>query len=161
MPGKDNFNYQTRDIASGIYFGAWRLLDGFSAVLQPSQVPLYKEGMFGYYDPTTDRSSKTPAERFADDRALLMPFFTELMTVTRAIKIWPVQDEFLRSMNEISRTGQVPFYAVFAAQVFLDITYTLGTVIDRPFNTLMQQSTIISNDIESHFTFHKKLKIPD
>ncbi|KAH8881079.1 hypothetical protein GQ53DRAFT_889086 [Thozetella sp. PMI_491] len=159
VAGKDNFNYETWDIAVGTYMGAYRLLECFAAVLEPSLLPLYKEGMFGHYDPTTDRSQKSALQRFADDRALLMPFFTEMMTAIRAVKDWPVHDEFLYSMDEVSRTGQVPFYAVFAAQVFLDITYELGQDIERPFTTLMQHTHTMKADIHDHFEFHKNLKM--
>lgn len=55
-----------------------------------------------------------------------MPFLTEIMTVVRCVGDWPVKDEFIRGVEEMDKTKQVPFYAVFAAQVFLDITYELG-----------------------------------
>ncbi|KAI0416786.1 hypothetical protein F5X98DRAFT_387764 [Xylaria grammica] len=155
----DNLNYDTYDVGYGSYLTVYRLLEAFVGVLQPGQLPIYKEGMFGVYDPTSDRSRKTGLQKFEDDRALLMPFFTELTTTIRGVQDWPVKDEFLRGIEELSKTKEVPFYAVFAAQIFLDITYKLGEDIQRPFGTMVTHTTAMNNDIKMHFDFHAKLKI--
>ncbi|KAI3326842.1 hypothetical protein HD806DRAFT_488357 [Xylariaceae sp. AK1471] len=159
VDGKDNFNYDTYDVGYGTYFPVYRLLEAFIDVLQPNQIPIYKEGMFGYFDPASDRSHKTGWEKFQDDRALLMPFFTELMTAIRGVVDWPVKDEFLRGVEELGKTKEVPFYAVFAAQIFLDITYELGEDIESPFRTMVAHTASMENDIKLHFDFHAKLKI--
>ncbi|KAI0402171.1 hypothetical protein F4802DRAFT_577543 [Xylaria palmicola] len=156
---KDNLNYETYDVGDGTYLIVYRMLEAFVNVLQPGQLPLYKEGMFGYYDPASDRSRKTGQQKFEDDRALLMPFFTELMTAILGGPDWPVKDEFFRGVEDLSKTKEVPFYAVFAAQVFLDITYELGEDIQRPFSTMVAHTTLMDNDIKMHFEFHAKLKI--
>ncbi|KAK5626079.1 hypothetical protein RRF57_001794 [Xylaria bambusicola] len=156
---QDNFNYDTYDVGYGTYFTTYRLLEAFIDVAQPQDLPLYKEGMFGFYDPASDRSRKTGLQKYEDDRALLMPFFTELMTAIRCVKDWPVKDEFLRGIEELDRTRQVPFYAVFAAQVFLDTTYELREDIQRPFDTMVKHTTVMDNDIKLHFEFHAKLRI--
>ncbi|KAI0469205.1 hypothetical protein F4859DRAFT_505520 [Xylaria cf. heliscus] len=156
---QDNLNYDTYDVGYGTYLATYRLLEAFADVLEPDQLPLYKEGMFGWYDPASDRSKKTGLEKFKDDKALLMSFFTEQMTVLIGVKGWPVKDEFLRGLEELSKTGEVPFYAVFAAQVFLDITYELGEDIQTPFKTMVSHTTFMDNDIKLHFEFHAKLKI--
>ncbi|KAI1303775.1 hypothetical protein F5Y03DRAFT_359023 [Xylaria venustula] len=157
--GQDNLNYDTYDVGYGTYFTTYRLLEAFIAVLQPGLLPIYKEGMFGYYDPASDRSRKTGYQKFTDDRALLMPFFTEQMTTIIGVKNWPIQDEFLRGMEELARTKTVPFYTVFAAQLFLDITYELGEDIERGFGTMIDHARQVDNDIKLHFEFHAKLKI--
>ncbi|KAI1262316.1 hypothetical protein F5Y18DRAFT_397995 [Xylariaceae sp. FL1019] len=157
---QDNLNYNnTYDIGEGTYFIVFRQVESFLNVLEPGQIPLYKEGMFGYYDPASDRSHKSGQQKFEDDRALLMPFFTQLSTAVRGVQDWPVKDEFTRGMQELDKTKKVPFYMVFAAQIFLDITYELRKDIERPFSTLIDHTTIMDNDIKSHFEFHEKLKI--
>lgn len=155
----DNFNYKTYDVAEGTYLAAYRMLASFVDVLQPNQLPLYKEGMFGYFDPRSDRARKTGRQKFEDDRALLMPFFTELITVIIGFDDWLVKDEFIRGMEELRKTRQVPFYAVFATQIFLDITYELGPAVERPFDTMRGHLSFMDNDIKEHFQFHSKLKI--
>lgn len=159
VDAKDNFNYNTYDVGSGTYLTVYRSLEAFIGVLDPEGVPIYKDGMFGFYDPASDRSRKTGQEKFNDDRALLMSFFTELMTAIRGVRDWPVKDAFLLGMEELSKTNDVPFYAVFAAQIFLDITYELGEDIERPFDTMVAHTTFMDNNIKLHFDFHAKLKI--
>ncbi|KAG6011990.1 hypothetical protein E4U43_007999 [Claviceps pusilla] len=155
----DNFNYKTYDVSEDTYLAAYRMLVSFVDVLQPNRLPLYKEGMFGYFDPRSDRAGKTGRQKFEDDRALLMPFFTELITVIIGFDDWLVKDEFIRGMEELHKTRQVPFYAVFAAQLFLDITYELGPAVERPFDTMRDHLSFMDNDIKEHFQFHAKLKI--
>ncbi|KAI2627114.1 hypothetical protein GGS21DRAFT_254216 [Xylaria nigripes] len=159
VEGNDNFNYDTYDIGYGAYFTVYRLLEAFIDVIEPGQIPIYKEGMFGSYDPASDRSRKTGYQKFEDDRALLMPFFTELMTASRGVVDWPIKDEFLRGVEELAETKRVPFYAVFAAQIFLDITYELRETIEKPFRTLLTHTISMDNDIKFHFDFHADLKI--
>ncbi|KAI1420352.1 hypothetical protein F5Y12DRAFT_788329 [Xylaria sp. FL1777] len=154
-----DLNYDAYEVGYGTYFMVYRLLEALIPVLQPGQLPLYKEGMFGVYDPASDRSCKTGWQKFEDDRALIMPFFTELMTTISCVQGWPVKDEFLRGIEELSKTRGVPFYAVFAAQIFLDVTYELGEDIQRPFNTMVAHTTIVDNDIKMYFEFHAKLKV--
>ncbi|KAH8842893.1 hypothetical protein MCOR27_000101 [Pyricularia oryzae] len=157
---KDNFNYKTYDIADGTYLLPYRLLEAFIPVVEErGQVPIYKEGMFGYWDPKSNRSLKTGLQKFEDDRALLMPFFSEIATAMRGVDNWPVKDELYQGVEELAKTKKVPFYAAFAAQIFLDITYELGEHVERGFDAFQEQTNFMNNDVEQHFEFHSKLKI--
>ncbi|KAI0593790.1 hypothetical protein F4775DRAFT_607072 [Biscogniauxia sp. FL1348] len=155
--GTDNFNYDTYDIAKGTYILTCRVLEAFIKVIEPGTVPIHKEGSFGYYDPQSDRASKSGRQKFEEDRVLLMTFFTELMVVHRSVPDYPVEDEFLCGIKELDKTKQVPFYLVFAAQVFLDIHHTLRTHADRACETLMTHLDTFSHEIDEHFKFHKDL----
>lgn len=55
---KDNFNYHLYDISNGCYVVTFRLFSSFIDVLDPRELPLIKEGMFGKYDPDSNRASK-------------------------------------------------------------------------------------------------------
>ncbi|KAI1633864.1 hypothetical protein F4809DRAFT_621627 [Biscogniauxia mediterranea] len=153
----DNFNYDTYDIANGTYILTCRLMESFIKVIEPDAVPIHKEGSFGYYDPRSDRASKSGHQKFEEDRVLLMTFFTELMAVHRGFDCYPVEDEFLCGIKELDKTKQVPFYLVFAAQVFLDIHHTLRAHADRACETLMTHLDTFSHEIDEHFKFHKNL----
>ncbi|KAG6120723.1 hypothetical protein E4U14_003230 [Claviceps sp. LM454 group G7] len=153
-----SFLFKSYGRAEVTYFAAYQMIDSFADVLVPGEIPLYKEGMYGYFDPESDHSQKTGQQKFEDNRALLMPFFTELMTVVSS-KGWLVQDKFMRGMDELQKTKKVPFYVVFAAQVFLDITYQLGPNIEKPFTEMARHMRFIEIDIMEHFKFHANLKI--
>ncbi|KAI0007258.1 hypothetical protein F4779DRAFT_592862 [Xylariaceae sp. FL0662B] len=155
----DNFNYDTYDVANDTFILTCRLLEAFTRVVQPGSIPLYKDGMFGFYNPRRDRSSMTGYQKFSEDRVLIMTFFTELMAIERGIDYYPVEDEFLRGVKELDRTKEVPFYLVFAAQVYLDIHYVLRDQAELPFDILMKNLEFFHNEIGEHFKFHENLKI--
>ncbi|KAI8965245.1 hypothetical protein F5Y11DRAFT_22587 [Daldinia sp. FL1419] len=159
-PGNpDNFNYDTYDLARGTYIVTYRIMDAFTRVVQPRSIPLYKEGMFGYYDPRSTRDSKSGYQKFEEDRVLLMSFFTELMAVERGVVDYLVEDEFLRGIKELASTKSVPFYLVFAAQVFLDIHHILRENVDWGFVTLQRNLQFWDRELTEHFEFHASLKI--
>ncbi|KAI1124433.1 hypothetical protein F5Y10DRAFT_30607 [Nemania abortiva] len=155
----DNFNYKLYDAGIGQFLQVYNMVDAFSRVIEPNQLPLYKEGMFGTYDPKSNRNAKSGYEKFHEDRALLMPFFTELMTVCVSVTDYPVEDEFLRGMAEMRKTRRTPFPMVFAAQVFLDIHHVLRKDVSRAFDTFQSGVTVLRDELEAHLDFHKTLKI--
>ncbi|KAJ3498339.1 hypothetical protein NLG97_g1197 [Lecanicillium saksenae] len=156
---KDNFNYDTYDAASETFYMAFRLVEAFQAVLLPGQLPLYKDGIFGTYDANSDRARKSGLSKFHDDRALTMPFFADLTTVVLNVPDWPVHDEALRGMKEMTKTGKIPLYLVFATQVFLDVTYTLGPSIEKGWQLLNTHTNFIANDVTGHLDYHANLKV--
>ncbi|WQF76843.1 hypothetical protein CDEST_01857 [Colletotrichum destructivum] len=156
---KDNFNYDMYDTADQCYMVAFRLLQSFADVLHPRHLPLIKEGMFGEYNPDTDRASKTGREKFQEDTILLMEFFTELITVIRLIPSYPVDDEFLREMRKFEKAPVVSFSLVFAAQVFLDIHHTMRAATRASFKAMVKEATVMDNSLERHLEFHERLKI--
>ncbi|KAK9350250.1 hypothetical protein V1523DRAFT_98130 [Lipomyces doorenjongii] len=159
LDGKDNFNYDLYNIADDVYLVPYRMLLSFLDVLDPRELPLIKEGMFGRYDPDSDLATKTGRQKFQEDQILLMEFFSELMTVIRCVPGYPVEDEFLRGMKELDKTRTVSFSLVFAAQIFLDIHHTMRTRVRLSFSTMVEQTTMMDNSLNSHLEFHEKLKI--
>ncbi|KAL7622050.1 hypothetical protein AAE478_007551 [Parahypoxylon ruwenzoriense] len=155
----DKFNYDNYDLADGVYFLRCRSLDSLTRTVQPGEIPLYRDGKYRPYDPRSDRASKSGYEKFEEDEALLLPFFTELMAVQRGIGNYPVEDEFLRGIRELDKAKTVPFYLVFATQVFLDIHYTLRQDIERGFITLTDNLKFFHSEIDEHLKFHSNLKI--
>ncbi|KGQ05259.1 hypothetical protein BBAD15_g9488 [Beauveria bassiana D1-5] len=156
---KDNFNYDTYDEANETYLMSFCLLEGFQGVLEPGKIPLYKNGFLATFDANSDRTKKSGADKFHDDRALLMPVLTDLITIVLKVPTWPVHDELLRGMKELVQNGRIPFYMVFAAQVFLDVTYTLGPDIERGWRIFKGHTNFIVNDLEAYFEFHEKAKL--
>ncbi|KAJ1329888.1 DUF6604 domain-containing protein [Microdochium nivale] len=156
-----DFNPDTYDTAESTFFGAYRLLEASFAFIEPSDFLVFKDGFFGSYDPhgNVPHAQKSGADKFADDRALVMPLFRDLLTMMRYIRDWPVRDALLTGMREMETTGAIPLYAVFAVQAFLDTTYTLGTDVSRPRSRLLAHMGAINNDLDAHLEFHEALKI--
>ncbi|KAI1827565.1 hypothetical protein F4861DRAFT_529125 [Xylaria intraflava] len=152
------FRHNTYDLGNQSYFNTYQVLEAFGPLIQPDWILLYKGGPLKRYDPTSDRSQKTGREKFEDDQGLLIPFVADLVAAFRGFPTWPIKDEFLRGVEEMAETREVPFYVVFAAQVFLDITYELREDIERPFRTLISHVTSMDKDTSLHVEFHGKLK---
>ncbi|TPX17773.1 uncharacterized protein E0L32_002874 [Thyridium curvatum] len=157
--GTDNFNYDAYEIADQTFVHAYRMLLSFLDALLPTDLPLIKEGIFGKYDPKADRSKMTGKEKGKEDQILLMEFFTELVTVIRAVPDFPIEDEFLRGMREMDKTRSVPFYLVFAAQTYLDIHHILRDDINQSFQAVIQETSTMDNNLGLHLQFHQNLKV--
>lgn len=156
---EENFNYDLYEIADEVYMNAFRILHGFTSTSGQSDVPIYKDGTFGTYDPASDRSLKTGRQRFIEDQILLMEFFTELITVVRCIPGYPVKDGFLCGMGELNKTGAIPFYLIFAAQVFLDIHHILRSEAAVASEKVLYQVARMDSELGEHLKFHTNLKI--
>lgn len=157
--GRPVFDKGTYDISTEAYIITAYSLKSFTQLLHPRKLPLVKEGMFGIYDPCSDRNGKSAEEKLREDKILLTEQLTELMTVIRMVPGYPVQDGFLRGMKEVDKTHEVPLYVAFAAQTFLDIHHILRDEVSRGFKELMQQTKVMDHDLESHLEFHKTLKV--
>ncbi|KAL6789520.1 hypothetical protein GGI42DRAFT_337568, partial [Trichoderma sp. SZMC 28013] len=156
---EDNFNYDLYEIADEVYMNVFRMLHSFAGTLVQSDVPIYEDGTFGSYDPTSNRDLKTGRQKFTEDKILLLEFFTELITVARHILDYPAKDVFLCGMVELSKTGAVPFYLIFAAQVFLDIHHILRDQAALSSEQVLRQVTRMNSELEKHLNSHTNLKI--
>ncbi|KAL6790188.1 hypothetical protein GGI42DRAFT_337252, partial [Trichoderma sp. SZMC 28013] len=156
---EDNFNYDLYEIADEVYMNVFRMLHSFAGTLVQSDVPIYEDGTLGIYDPTSNRDLKTGRQKFTEDKILLLGFFTELITVARHIPDYPAKDAFLCGMVELSKTGAVPFYLIFAAQVFLDIHHILRDQAALSSEQVLRQVTRMNSELEKHLNFHTNLKI--
>lgn len=137
---------------------AFIMLESFLKVLDPGRLPLYKEGMFGTYDPARDWSRMPKQDKFQQDKILMMEFFTELATVVRCVD-YPVRDEFIRGMQELDRSREIPMYLAFAAQIFLDIHHVLRARVYSAHETCMSHIGLMDEDLGLHLDFHNKLRI--
>lgn len=158
-PPSDNFNYDTYDVATDTCMISFLMLASFLTVLDPDHLPLYKEGMFGVYDPSRDWNTMSNRDKFIQDKILMMEYFTELMTVVRCVPNYPVQDEFLRGMKELDQTREIPMYLAFAAQLFLDIHHILREKVSTAQKTCMSHVALMNEDLALHLEFHKNLWI--
>lgn len=153
------FDPETYDIADSTFFGTYYLLNGFMAILQPERLPLFKPGHFGTYEPQSDRDKKSRTEKWQEDETLVMELCSDLMTIIRTLPQWPVEDELLRGIREMDETHKVPFYLVFAVQVYLDIHHLLRGQVGRGLEEMAHQTNMMRDDLQSHLTFHKNLTI--
>jgi len=118
----------------------------------------YKEGMFGTYDPKSDWSKKDGNAKLKEDMAILGEFFLEAVMLTRAVDVYPVQDEFLRGIREMDKTEKTPFYLVVAAQVLLDIHHFLRKDTGLAFEALSRNIGGMRSDLHQQMDYHMEVK---
>ncbi|KAM5342265.1 hypothetical protein ACJ41O_013231 [Fusarium nematophilum] len=157
--GPDGGNEGVYEVADRTYLNASLLLRSLVNVLSPKNLPIYREGFFGTYNPESDRGSKSGRAKFKEDQIILAEFFTEAVTLARLVPAYPVEDEFVRGVRQLDKTGEMPFYLAYAAQILLDIHHTIRGHASSCLDTLIQHTSVMDNDLRSHLEFHETLKI--
>lgn len=140
------FGIELYDLANASFITAYDLVAEAQAKVKPGQA------YFNYttshsFDPNSDWSQKTSTAKYEDDRALFMPFFSDMATVVKSMPRWPVHDACLRGVKEMMTTGVIPFSMVFATQVFLDINYTLGSRTNHLATMLLRHTGFLAKDV--------------
>lgn len=116
-----------------------RILSSFSTILQPKKSPIYN-GQFGFYQPDSTLTKKTPEEQDLQNQQLLFDFLPEVSKIAKGgLKHLPAEDELttsLRPMMEHNTMAACPMYAIFATKLFLSVHHVLRTDAVRPFEEL-------------------------
>ncbi|KAL4903045.1 hypothetical protein BDW74DRAFT_180335 [Aspergillus multicolor] len=121
-------------------------LSAFHSRVEEMDVPQYTTGFYGNVDQAIVRSKKTEKERFLDDRIILSEILSEVFTLHKIMPAQSYEDEFTRGLRNMFETKEIPFWLVFAAQVFLDLHSVLGRFIVRPH----QHLTLYARKTELH-----------
>ncbi|KAI1767151.1 hypothetical protein GGR53DRAFT_144728 [Hypoxylon sp. FL1150] len=151
--------YEAFDVADGTYILTHSTLESLANVVQAYDIPIYKEGASGHYNPRSNRAAKPGEQKYEEDRVLIMKFFTELMAVERGVPNYPVADEFLRGVKELAITKEVTFHLVFATQIFVDIHHTLRAGVGRGYDVLTRSLIFFETEIGEHLKYHKDMKL--
>lgn len=141
------FNVDMADEAEWCFIPTSTLLQSFVPVMQQENVPDFKKGHFGDYDPKADRSRMSVAERFNEDKILLLELLPEFCLIQTMGGSWPVRDEFTHGFSEFVKNKKVTLWLCFAAQVLLDIQHTLRSSPDSAWNDLRMAGLRISKTI--------------
>ncbi|KAF5686663.1 hypothetical protein FDENT_5664 [Fusarium denticulatum] len=156
--GPKGGNEKMYDMADDTFLNANILLKSLVAVLGPRTIPIYKEGILRAYDPSNDRSGKNGHQKFNEDKIVLSEYFTEAVTLSRAVPNYPVEDEFICGIRELDKTDKAPFYLVFATQILLDVHHILRADTASVFETLSYHTSAMRNDLNLHIQHHQNLK---
>ena len=121
------------DVAEWLYLPVASAVGSFLNVIRTIHMPGLKPGHLGVYDPSRDRSQMTARQRVRDDRIILMELFPEFEFVREfGVEQLPVPDELTKGLvSTFSIKEDAPLWVIYALQVFLDITHTLGSDVSR------------------------------
>lgn len=157
-PG-DGMNFEMYEESKNIYWPTYQLLQAFAKLVDNRHLPEYKPGFFGTYDPALDRSTLGPREKFREDQQVFMEVLPEFAYLCFKTDRKPPEDELTRGLREVFMTHEIPYWVIFASQVFLDIHHVLRGKVDRGYNDLCRIATEIDGHIEDNQEFHKSLRV--
>ena len=148
----NKFTMPMYKLATACYLLAFRFLYPWFKQTKAKTFTFFDADADGF-DLTRDRKEKweeiSVRERLAEDRNLLFAIFGEAFThakYTRGDQI--IQDELLRSVSEMIKTGEFSFSLVFASQISLDIILAAQSRTTRGFATFEKSSKFFLKEIQ-------------
>jgi len=122
--------------------------------LRPNHVVMKRPERIGEYDPARDRSNWSLEDEDEEDAVILSELFADVVVLSRARIDVPAQDELpagLRIMVDGSSFESMPMYAIFAAQILLDINHRLRSNVSYPLNRLRIAGETAIDSVDQHF----------
>lgn len=133
---KGPYNVEIGDIADWCFLPTYILLNSFKDVLRPGQVPVYKKGHFGVYDPAAKRDKMSSSEKFNEDKIILLQLLPEFAFMQRLKLKPPAKDETTRGLVNFVANKRIPLGLCFVTQISLDTHHTLRCSRAKAFNDL-------------------------
>ena len=155
----DEMNFEAYEDVESTFFPAYMILSSFHEIIEPGQLPVYKPGYFGSYDPRSERADKVSKHKFREDKVVLLENLPDFCVVAQAPESIPAEDEMSRGMREMVKDGQLPIWLVFAAQIYLDIHHTLRQKVSNGFHDLVKSARYVEKNIQQILLFHRNLRI--
>ena len=158
----DFLNIRVYDVVEKAFVPIYLLLSSFRAIAKGrTNVPQYKPGHYGTYNPLDDRSKMTDHEKSYEDRALLMEMLSEINFLSKASPepmTW--EDEFTNGLRKtLCETEKIPLWLTFAVQLFLDAHHTLRNAVSRAYDDLYEAAVKMGGSIKEILDFHRSLRV--
>ncbi|EFX01325.1 hypothetical protein CMQ_6267 [Grosmannia clavigera kw1407] len=155
----DDINTDTYDFADYFMVIVWKCLSAFSCSNQTEQFRVYN-GDFGHFDLTKDRDELSNAQKYKQDKAALMEMLGDI-TVAMTFKS-PCEDALIRGVRHILKYDTIPFWVIFAAQVYLDTLHTLqgpdGQYL-HPIEDMQAKAQDVSESMRAAMKYHREKSI--
>ena len=111
------WNEELDELADYCYLPAFALLGTYSQNIRtPGETPTYNKG-WAYQDVSEmDRKDMSPEQRWKEDQEIVLRSLTAFAFIGQNSLPVPRQDEFMRGLRRMERSGEVPFWLTFALQ---------------------------------------------
>ncbi|KAH6675354.1 AAA domain-containing protein [Plectosphaerella plurivora] len=141
------FNEKLAPIVDFAFLTTGVLLNSFLDILDDDEIPVYKSGFYGTYNAKADRSKMSAAEKFNEDKILMLELLPEYAMIAIFNTPLPVRDEVAAGFVEYYTKKDFNLWHCFAAQVLLDAHHAtrhsrLGAADDLRMNSLRIARTI-------------------
>lgn len=144
------------------FWPTYVLLESFCAIAKCSEnIPQYKPGHHGTYNPLNDRSKMTDREKANEVTALLIEMLPEINfsgKSTQTPMSW--EDEITSGLRKtLCETDKVPLWLTFAFHLWLDIHHTLRNEVSRAYGDLYEAAVKLQGSIKEILDFHRSLRV--
>ena len=147
----DQYNFVMADIAEKCFLNTYIFLNSFCSIVKPGIAFVYNKGWFGTYNPDQDRNKMSAAEKFNEDKIVLLQSLPDFTLLTQLGIPIPCEDELTKGMKVMMDTKEVPFWLTFAAQVYLDIHHVLRKSITKGFQDVRLTGLRAKKALDTHF----------
>ncbi|KAJ5779690.1 hypothetical protein N7457_007410 [Penicillium paradoxum] len=154
------YNKNMADIAEFCYVPTKVLLESFADVLQVNQLPVFKKGYFGTYNPKADRERMSLGQKFNEDKMILLSILPEFCMVDRFKIQMPTEDAITRGLAEFAKSKDVTLWLCFASQIFLDVHHIMRHSTLGAFGDLRMSGLRIQKTINDYFQLSKTHPYP-
>ena len=143
----DEMNFAAYENSDSILFPAYWLLGTFNKALKEGRRHSYSPGFYAVYDVSSDRASKSPPNKFREDKTVLFGILADLYLIAPQSAGMPDNDEIMRGMHEIEQQ-KVPIWLALGAQIFLDIHHVLRAEVNRGFEDLVNTANYVETNVK-------------
>lgn len=156
----DEMNFEAYEEIETSLFPTYIILTFFNESMEPGVPPSYT-GLFGSYEPKSDREWMLPKWKFREDKALLLELLPDFCVVAHGQSSIPLVDEMTHAILEMVKNDCVTPLLVLATQVYLDIHHTLRQKVSNGFQDLTKSARFIEKNIQQILAFHNHFRLDD
>lgn len=158
------FNSEMGEFVEWTYFDISILLQSLVPQLGNNTIPVYRSGFGGYYDPNTDRNKMSVADKFNEDKVIMLELFPEFHKIHSFGIPMPVRDEITAGFVDFIASAKPSLWLCFAIRIMLDTHSTLRHTDGAALRDLKASGTDIVRTINEYWTLsetHPKPKFWD
>ncbi|OAG04281.1 uncharacterized protein CC84DRAFT_1206013 [Paraphaeosphaeria sporulosa] len=157
----DPINFTLYELAETSLVSTHSLVDAFRRVLKVNDLPLYKPGFYGVFDPAKDRASMTGGEKSDEDKVLLLELLSDIVFFHQANKAGQLKatDEFTKAVALLKSQDRHTMALDFAAQIHLDIQQCLRGQSAMGAVDLKIYVMACKGSLNQNFEFHANLRV--
>lgn len=148
------YNRDMADVAEWCYFPTLVLLNSFADVLGQKDLPVFKKGYFGDYDPKANREKMSMGQKFNEDKIILLQLLPEFCILGYNIQM-PASDVLTRGLVEFCKTKKVTPWLCFASQILLDVHHLMRQSHPGPFEDLRMSGLRIQRTLAEYWKVSK------
>lgn len=131
------------------------LLSSFKDVLQPNQLPVFKKGHFGTYNPGSRRENMSAAQQFNENKIVFLELLPEFALLEMFKIKMPVEDEITKGLVEFVAKKKTSTWLYFATQILLDVHHGLRHSRSKAFSDTRILAMRTKKAIEEYWDLSK------